>query len=84
MLLRIIRNKVPPMRIFHPLRRLPVALLWGGLCLSALGDQLYAVALIWIAVGVLGANAGYLGALQALVALLASADGPTGGSRCGG
>ena len=59
------------MRIIHPLRNAQVALLWGGLSLSALGDQLYAVALTWIAVGVLGSNAGYLGALQALVALLA-------------
>ena len=48
-----------------------MALLWGGLSLSAIGDQLYAVALTWIAVAVLGANAGYLSALQALVVLLA-------------
>ncbi len=47
-----------------------MALLWGGLSLSAIGDQLYAVALSWIAVGVLGAHAGYLVALQALVVLL--------------
>jgi len=59
------------MRIFHPLRTTAVALIWGGLSLSAVGDQLYAVALSWVAVGVLGSNAGYLGALQALVALLA-------------
>ncbi len=59
------------MRIFHPLRSAPVALLWGGLSLSALGDQLYAVALTWIAVEVFGANAGYLSALQAGVALIA-------------
>jgi MFS transporter, DHA3 family, macrolide efflux protein len=48
-----------------------MALLWGGLSFSALGDQLYAVALTWIAVGVLGPKAGYLGALQAFIALLA-------------
>jgi len=48
-----------------------MALLWGGLSLSAIGDQLYAVALTWIAVGALGSNAGYLTALQALIALLA-------------
>jgi MFS transporter, DHA3 family, macrolide efflux protein len=57
--------------IFRPLRSPPVALLWGGLSLSAIGDQLYAVALTWIAVGVFGAHAGYLSALQAFVALLA-------------
>jgi MFS family permease len=59
------------MRIFHPLRTAPVALLWGGLSLSALGDQLYAVALTWIAVQVVGSNSGYLSALQALIVLLA-------------
>jgi MFS transporter, DHA3 family, macrolide efflux protein len=59
------------MRILRPLRGVPVALLWGGMSLSALGDQLYAVALTWIAVGVLGSNAGYLTALQAFVALAA-------------
>nr|WP_294521846.1 MFS transporter [uncultured Rhodopila sp.] len=59
------------MRIVHPLRSARVALLWGGLSFSALGDQLYAVALTWIAVGVFGRNAGYLSALQALAVLLA-------------
>ena len=48
-----------------------VALLWSGLSLSAIGDQLYAVALSWIAVGVLGQAAGYLSALQQLVLLVA-------------
>jgi MFS transporter, DHA3 family, macrolide efflux protein len=69
-LLRIIRNKVA-MRILRPLRGRSMALLWGGLSLSAIGDQLYAVALTWIAVGVLGPNAGYLSALQAFIGLLA-------------
>ncbi len=59
------------MRIFHPLRSARVALLWGGLSFSALGDQLYTVALTWIAVGVFGRNAGYLSALQAFAVLLA-------------
>ncbi len=53
------------MRILAPLCDPPVALLWGGLSLSAIGDQLYAVALTWIAVGALGAEAGYLSALGA-------------------
>lgn len=59
------------MRIFYPLRSPSVALLWGGLSLSTLGDQLYAIALTWIAVGVFGSAAGYLAAFQALVLLLA-------------
>ncbi|WP_158930019.1 MFS transporter [Acidisphaera sp. S103] len=53
------------MRILTPLRDPSVALLWGGLSFSAIGDQIYAVALTWIAVGVLGAATGYLSALGA-------------------
>lgn len=60
------------MTIFLPLRIRAVALLWGGLSFSAVGDQLYAVALSWIAVELLGANAGYLSALQALTLLVAA------------
>ena len=52
-------------RILAPLRSGPVALLWGGLAFSAVGDQLYAVALSWVAVGVFGAWAGLLTALGA-------------------
>lgn len=52
-------------RVFAPLRSLPVALLWGGLAFSAVGDQLYVVALSWIAVGVFGPAAGFLSALGA-------------------
>lgn len=57
------------MQILTPLRDTPVALLWGGLSLSAIGDQLYIVSVIWIAVGLLGAWAGYLPALGAAVVL---------------
>jgi MFS family permease len=39
-------------------------LLWGGLATSAVGDQLYAVALAWIGVSVFGARGGYLSALS--------------------
>lgn len=60
------------MRIIQSLRQGPVALLWCGQSLSALGDQLYTVALTWIAVAVMGAAAGYLTALQAGVALVAT------------
>jgi hypothetical protein len=48
------------MRLLRPLRDAPIALLWGGLATSAVGDQLYAVVLSWIAVAVFGAAAGYL------------------------
>ncbi len=52
------------MRILAPLRHRAIALLWGGLATSALGDQLYAVALAWIGVSIFGAHAGYLSALS--------------------
>lgn len=57
------------MRVLRPLADRRLALLWSGLATSALGDQLYIVALTWIAVGVFGTAAGYLSALQALVVL---------------
>jgi hypothetical protein len=60
------------MRLLRPLRTREVALLWGGLSLSAVGDQLYAVALSWIAVSVFGAAGGYLTALQSGVVLVAA------------
>ncbi len=60
------------MRVFHPLRSPPTALLWAGLSLSAIGDQLYAVCIGWIGVGIFGARAGYLTSLQFLVLLLAA------------
>ena len=47
-----------------------VALLWAGLATSSVGDQLFAVVLNWAAVGVFGAGAGYLVALQAGTTLL--------------
>ncbi len=60
------------MRLLQPLRARDMALLWGGLSLSAVGDQLYTVALSWIAVSVFGSAAGYLTALQAAIVLLAA------------
>jgi MFS transporter, DHA3 family, macrolide efflux protein len=47
-----------------------MALLWSGLSLSAIGDQLYTVALAWVAVEAFGARAGYLSALSALCVLV--------------
>jgi MFS family permease len=47
-----------------------VTTLWAGLATAAIGDQLYAVALSWIAVGAFGMAAGYLTAIQSLVVLV--------------
>lgn len=55
--------------LLRPLRDPALALLWGGLATSAVGDQLFIVVLSWVAVGVLGTAAGYLTALQAAVVL---------------
>ncbi|HEY3846841.1 MAG TPA: hypothetical protein VGL95_06985, partial [Acetobacteraceae bacterium] len=70
------------MRILAPLRSPQLALLWGGLALSAVGDQLYAVALSWIAVGVLGPAAGYLSALGAAAVLMAALASGHWADRC--
>lgn len=58
------------MLLFSLLRRRSVALIWSGLAFSALGDQLYAVALGWVAVDVFGAAAGYIAAVKAAIILL--------------
>ncbi len=60
------------MRLLQPLRVRRIALLWGGLSTSAVGDQLGLVAITWIAVDAFGAAAGYLTALQAFMTLLAA------------
>lgn len=57
------------MRIFRPLRRPPVALLWAGLATSAVGDQVYIVAIAWIGILAFGPRAGWLNALGAACVL---------------
>jgi hypothetical protein len=39
-----------------------VVLLWSGLAISAIGDEFFAVAAIWLAVQISGSNASWLGA----------------------
>jgi MFS transporter, DHA3 family, macrolide efflux protein len=57
------------------LRNRPIALLWSGQALSSIGDEIYRVALIWLAVGLIGANAGYLAAGQSAALLALSLFG---------
>jgi hypothetical protein len=57
------------------LRKRAIALLWGGQALSAIGDEIYRVALIWLAVGLVGADAGYLAAAQSAALLVLSLVG---------
>lgn len=47
--------------------RLPqIALLWSGQVLSAMGDYLYTIAVLWITVRTLGSAAGFVAGAQAL------------------
>ncbi len=57
--------------MLRPLRCRPVALLWGGLAGSAIGDELFRVVLGYVAVRALGEAAGYLAVAQAAATLLA-------------
>lgn len=63
------------MRLLRPLRHRAMALLWGGLALSAVGDQAYNVAFAWIATEAFGAGAGFLVALGPLAGLMTLAFG---------
>lgn len=65
------------MRLFAPLANRRIAWLWAGQVGSVIGDNLYGVALAWFAVSLVGANATYLVATQALSIMLA---GMIGGS----
>ncbi len=58
------------MLLLRPLRQTSVALLWGGLALSSIGDQAYGVAFTWIAVEAFGPAAGWLVALGPLALVL--------------
>lgn len=57
------------MKILTPLKHRSLRYLWSGQVFSSVGDELYAVAIVWIAVRLLGSNAGYVIAIQALALL---------------
>ena len=57
------------MRLLQPLRHRSFGLLWGGLALSAIGDQAYNVAFAWIATEAFGTRAGFLAAVGPLAQL---------------
>jgi MFS family permease len=59
------------MLMLQALRNRAIALLWGGQAASAIGDEIYRMALIWLAIGLVGTDSGYLAAGQmgALLAL---------------
>ena len=53
------------LKLYRALAHRPIRILWACEALSAVGDEVYKVALTWLAVGMIGANAGYLSAAQA-------------------
>jgi DHA3 family macrolide efflux protein-like MFS transporter len=57
------------MLMLKALKNRAISRLWLGQVGSAIGDEIYRVAFIWLAVGLIGENTGYLAALQ-LVAVL--------------
>ena len=60
------------MLVTAPLRRPAIARLWGGLAGAAMGDEVFALTLTWVAVGIAGPSASLIPALQS-AALLATA-----------
>lgn len=63
------------MNFLKVLRTPQLAMLWSGQMLSAIGDQCFSIAIIWITTRLLGSMAGVVGALSSLVALLTSLPG---------
>src|SRR5579859_5436598 len=60
------------MNFLKVLRNRHLAILWSSQVLSAIGDYLYSIAVIWIAVKVAGSAAGIVAAAQAGSALVFS------------
>lgn len=58
------------LRLVRALSHRPIFTLWTGEALSAIGDEIYKVALVWLAVKMVGADAGYLAAGQAAAVLV--------------
>lgn len=63
------------MTMLKVLRTPHLAILWSGQLLSAIGDQCFSVAIIWITTHLLGSAAGLVSALGSLAALLAGLPG---------
>lgn len=63
------------MFILAPLKRRPIALLWGSQLLSSTAEELYRVALFWFAVTLVGSAAGYVAAVQQVTMFVAGLFG---------
>jgi MFS transporter, DHA3 family, macrolide efflux protein len=62
-------------RAFAPLSEPIVARLWGAMAIFTTGDEVFRVALIWLAVETVGRNVGYMGALQSGAMLIGAMFG---------
>ncbi|MBL8701848.1 MAG: MFS transporter [Alphaproteobacteria bacterium] len=63
------------MRVFQPLANPHIAKLWAALATAAVGDELFKVALVWLAVEAVGERAAYVSAISSLALLTAAALG---------
>ncbi len=63
------------MRAFAPLSEPIIARLWTAMAVFTTGDELFRVALIWLAVETVGRDVGYLGALQSGAVLVGAMFG---------
>jgi len=50
--------------VFRPLKDRGVLTVWSGLCASTIGEDLFRVAVVWIAAEQIGNTAGYVNAAQ--------------------
>jgi DHA3 family macrolide efflux protein-like MFS transporter len=60
------------MLMLKALRHPPIKRLWFGQALSSIGDEIYRVGLTWLAVGLIGADTGYLTAGQSATLMILS------------
>ena len=58
--------------MIRALRQPQLLRLWFGQASSSIGDEIYRVGLIWLAVGLMGENTGYLAAGQTASLMLLS------------
>jgi hypothetical protein len=61
--------------VLEPLRKRPVALLWGSQLLTSFGEELFRVASVWLAADLIGGATGYIVATQQLMIFTVSVFG---------
>jgi MFS transporter, DHA3 family, macrolide efflux protein len=61
--------------VLAPLRKRPVALLWFSQLLTSIGEELFRIALIWLAADLIGGATGYILATQQVMIFAVSAFG---------